>query len=45
MYAAPADCIELSFWLPLIPLALLSSALAPTASVLPSSLSDTEKPN
>src|SRR5687768_12596706 len=45
MYTAPEDCAELSAWLPLTPVALLSSAFALTAIVLPSSLIDREKPN
>jgi len=40
MYTAPAPFAELSAWLPLMPFAALSSPIAPTASVLPSPLSE-----
>src|SRR5688572_22591720 len=44
-YTAPADCAELSSCLPLMPDAALSSVIALTASVRPSSLRDNDHAN
>src|SRR5664279_457369 len=43
-YAAPALVSDTSAWFPLMPVALLCSAAAPTRSVLPSPLSATGVP-
>src|SRR5688572_24925943 len=44
-YTAPAEFAELSAWFPLIPGDAASSASAPTAIVLPSSLNARDTPN